>query len=100
MQGLRKARTICRVAMSLPGTGRVFECRCAAAIPYNPRQVHSTAQSRSEVNYQLVTLEFSFERTAPGHLWPTYRPSMLNAASKKLARHPIQGHGRDVTGPA
>ena len=69
-----------------------------ALLPYPT--VRSDGALLTKIGRKVVTLECFLERTTPGHLWATSRPSMLNPASKKLARHPIQGHACDMTGPA
>ena len=74
--GRQEARAIFRLSKSLLDAGREPEHRFAAAIPYDPRPVHSTVQM-SNVGRKVGTLECFLERTTPGHLWATYQPSML-----------------------
>ncbi len=76
---------------------RGSEPQCTAAIYYDPRSMHPTAQSRSE---KCIAPDCFIERATPGHLWATYLPSMLNPANNIPVRHPIQGHACGVTGPA
>ncbi len=85
----------------------VYQCRCRAraerwanadALLSQPT-ISGKCAPLSEIGRKVITLECLIERTTPGHLWSTYRPSKLNLASKKLSRHPIQGHACAVIGP-